>query len=345
LPYNGYLTVNPHTGNAVMGFLTWSGALSPNFRELVSTQLTAPMVIGQNYSVSFWICNGYTPYYGGGSNHIGLDFSTTPLTQPGGISNVVSLVPEYEIPGVFFSNGWVNYTFNITATAAWRYITFGNFYNDAATTATLFYAPAPFFRCYYFIDDVVIQTAVVLPLQLGMPLVSETDQGSRIQWAASNEDGIVKYQVERSQSLEDGFEPVAETVQIGKGTYELADNALNAPGVWYYRIRGRDAVGQSAFSEIVSFEYLPKSALISAIYPSPAMGGQSAMIKTWLPSAEPVELQLLDLQGRLLASFGRYGDAGENNWALPTNGLVEGIYLIRLQCSRGAATTKLTVAR
>ena len=34
LPYNGYITVNPHTGNAVMGFLTWSGSLSPNFREL-----------------------------------------------------------------------------------------------------------------------------------------------------------------------------------------------------------------------------------------------------------------------------------------------------------------------
>ncbi|HEX2898596.1 MAG TPA: T9SS type A sorting domain-containing protein [Bacteroidia bacterium] len=344
LPYNGYLTVNPYTGNAVMGFLTWSGSLSPNFRELVSTQLTSPMVVGQNYSVSFWICNGFTPYYGGGSNHIGLDFSTGALTQGGGLSNVVSLVPEYEIPGVFFSHGWVNYTFNITATAAWRYITFGNFYNDAATTATLFYAPAPFFRCYYFIDDVVIQTAVVLPVRLGTPTVAATRRGSQVQWTAQNEEGIVQYQVERSRSADDGFELIGQTPETGKGDYSLPDNAIPAPGTWYYRVRANDASGQAAFSEVVAFEFSPNFPLISAIYPSPANAGLQSRLQLWLPQADLVNVQLLDVQGRVLATSSLSCESGENTWPLPTAELAQGTYLVRIGCGSGTASTKLMVA-
>ncbi|MBK9449334.1 MAG: hypothetical protein IPN95_07945 [Bacteroidetes bacterium] len=344
LPYNGYLTVNPHTGNAVMGFLTWSGALSPNFRELVSTQLTAPMVIGQNYSVSFWICNGFTPYYGGGSNHIGLDFSTTALTQGGGLSNVVSLVPEYEIPGVFFSHDWVNYTFNITATAAWRYITFGNFYNDAATTATLFYAPAPFFRCYYFIDDVVVQPAVVLPLKIQGPLVSATDRGSSIQWSATDEEGIVQYKIERSRSFEDGFAEIAQTSNVGNGSYAIPDNALHEPGTWYYRVKALDAEGQAVFSETVSFEFSPSFPLISAVFPSPSESGKQTQLKIWLPTAQSVVLQLLDLQGRILAANDFLGVAGENIWPIPMGQLTAGTYWIRLSCASGNANTKVLFA-
>lgn len=344
LPYNGYLTLNPHTGNAVIGFLTWSGSLSPNFRELVSCRLTSPMVVGQNYSVSFWICNAYTPYYGGGSNHVGLDFSTTPLSQPSGISNVVSLVPEYEIPGVFFSNPWVNFTFNITPTAPWEYITFGNFYNDANTTATLFYPAAPFFRCYYFIDDVVIQTAVVLPLTLQAPTVTPTPRGSWVHWTASQEEGIVRYDVQRSRVADAGFEPVAHTTQVGAGEYALPDNAIPQPGTWYYRIQGLDATGQSVRSETVAFDFEPSFPLISTVSPSPSFQGQPVNLHVWMPRSTTVTLELFDLQGRVLGTVTQPADAGENTWPLPTSLLSKGTYWVRLGSVMGSASTKFVVA-
>jgi hypothetical protein len=343
LPYNGYLTVNPHTGNAVMGFLTWSGSLSPNFRELVSRQLSAPMVVGQSYTVSFWICNGYTPYYGGGSNHIGLDFSTTPLTQGTGMPNLVLLTPEYEIPGVFFSNDWVNYTFNITATAPWQYITFGNFFNDASTTATLFYPPAPFFRCYYFIDDVVIQTSVVLPLELETPVVSATQKGSLIQWEARSEEGIVRYEVERSRIADDGFAVVAQTNETNRGQYALSDNAIPSPGTWYYRIKAKDASGQTITSETVTFEFSPAYPLVSTVFPSPSAHGQEAQLRAWLPKSATVQMDVLDLQGRVLAGNRVKCDAGENTWVIPTAQLARGTYLVRITCPSGMASTKFVV--
>lgn len=343
LPNNGYLTCNPHTGNAVMGFLTWSGSLSPNFRELVSTRLTSPMTIGQSYTVSFWICNAFTPYYGGGSNHVGLDFSTTPLVQGGGISNVVSLVPEYEIPGVFFSSPWVNYTFTITPTAAWEYITFGNFYNDAATTATLFYAPAPFFRCYYFIDDVSITTTVVLPLQIDGPRVSATGQGSSIAWLAHEEDGIVQYTVERSRVADTDFEVVGHTTDIGRGNYALPDNAIPQPGTWYYRIKVSDANGQSIWSEVATFTFEPTFPLISFLAPNPSSVQQFTRLGAWLPRSCVVTLEVMDLQGRHLAQSVVKADAGENEWILPTATLASGAYLLRLSTPTGVASCRFVV--
>lgn len=343
LPYNGYLTCNPHTGNAVIGFLTWSGGLSPNFRELVSTRLTSPMVVGQNYTVSFWICNAYTPYYGGGSNHVGLDFSTSPLTQGGSIPNLVLLTPEYEIPGVFFSNPWVNYTFNITATSAWEYITFGNFYSDANTTATLFYAAAPFFRCYYFIDDVSIQASVVLPLELARPVVTAAGHGSTVQWQAQAEQGIVRYEVERSSNADSGFEAVAQTSQVGVGKYELPDLAIPAPGTWYYRIKASDANGQSVWSETVAFVFAPHFPLISQLFPNPAAHNAEVRLRAWLPTAGTVDIELLDLQGRRLTQLQHAGDAGTNEWLLPEQSLSTGAYLLRISTGDGAASMRLVV--
>jgi hypothetical protein len=340
LPNNGYLTVNPHTGNAVIGFLTWSGGLSPNFRELVSTQLTSPMIVGQNYSVSFWICNGFTPYYGGGSNHIGLDFSTAPLVQGGGISNVVSLVPEYEIPGVFFSNGWVNYTFNIVPTVPYQYITFGNFYNDAATTATLFYAAAPYFRCYYFIDDVVIQTAVPLPVKLDRPVVNATVTGSRVAWEAQAQEGIVDYAVERCALADGNFERVGLVAAHDAAAYTLADDAIPSPGTWYYRVRALDADGASVTSETVAFVASDGGRGVLSVSPS----GNGHVAAVWMAQAGGAELSVLDVQGRELWGARMEAAQGMNRWEMPTAGLSAGVYLVRVRSAAGILSRRIVIA-
>src|SRR5258708_5069244 len=78
---NTYFGTNyPHSGHAMAGFCPWHGGIS-NYREYVSSQLISPMVSGQTYTFSFWLCNGINGGYGYGSNNIGVAFSTTPLIQ------------------------------------------------------------------------------------------------------------------------------------------------------------------------------------------------------------------------------------------------------------------------
>lgn len=342
LPNNGFLTLNPHGGNAVMGFLTWSGSLSPNWREYVSRQLASPMIIGQNYTVSFWICNAYNPYYGGGSNHIGLDFHTTPHTQS--IASVVSLVPEYEIPGVFFSNAWVNYTFNITPTAAWQYITFGNFYNDAATTAQVFDASAAYFRAYYFIDDISIVPSVVFPLELSAPTVSAAHTGSHVTWDATAGEGIASYAVERTSGPNEPYWEVGSVpanVMDGESQqYSLPDRELQQPGFWYYRIKATDIEGNVSYSETTPFEYLPQHPALIQILPNPAKNGQSSTLSLWLPAPGSPAIQLVDLKGRILKEIKHDLLAGENQVELPTAGLAAGIYFVKVA---GAKSLRLLI--
>ena len=147
-------SLNPNTGDAIMGFLTWSGSLYPNFREYLSIQLSQTLVPGNTYEVSFYLSNGNTPYYGHGSNNIGLHFSNSQLTQP--TNQVINVIPQIEITTVFFSHSWQLFTFNYTPTANLDYLTIGNFRDDNATSNQQFVNSTP--RAYYFIDDVSIIT-------------------------------------------------------------------------------------------------------------------------------------------------------------------------------------------
>ncbi|MFK7786207.1 MAG: hypothetical protein AB8B56_13895, partial [Crocinitomicaceae bacterium] len=149
--------VSPYDGNAVMGFLTWSGSLSSNYREYVGAPLTQAMVAGQTYTVSFQLTNGQSPYYGCGSDNIGIHFSNGALTQAGG--QVINVVPQVEITNVFFSHTWQFFTFTFTPTANFTHMTIGNFENDANTTTQVFYPQQAWARAYYYIDDISITTS------------------------------------------------------------------------------------------------------------------------------------------------------------------------------------------
>lgn len=147
--------IDANSGNAIMGFLTWSGTLYPEYREYIAAPLTQPMIAGQVYTVSFYLANGDTPYYGYGSNNIGMHFSNGALSQ---ISNeVINVIPQVEITNVFFSNNWQLFTFTFTPTSNFTHITIGNFKDDANTMAQMYYPNQG--RAYYHIDDISIVTS------------------------------------------------------------------------------------------------------------------------------------------------------------------------------------------
>ena len=155
--------VYPHTGDAIMGFITYnSSGVTPNFREYLSNQLASPMVVGQAYTVSFWLSNSdgtTTRRYGSKTDGIGVHFSTSPLTQSGNL--VINVTPQLVIPGQVWNTDWTLYSFTYTPTTAWQYITIGNFTNDVSQTRSVQDATATTVNtAYYFIDDVVIEPII-----------------------------------------------------------------------------------------------------------------------------------------------------------------------------------------
>jgi hypothetical protein len=330
LPNSGIFNLNPHSGNAVMGFLTWSGSLGPNYREYVGTYLNSPMVPGQNYTVSFWICNAYNPYYGGGSNRICLDFSNSAHFLPAG---VISLVPEIEIPTVFFSNAWVNFTFSLSATSNWTWITFGNFYTDANTTAQLFDPAAAYYRAYYFIDDVEVFASVVFPLDMGDPKVIAAPIGSQVSWEATAEEGITEFVLERT--LGPGHEYIELDRQAPKQpmgqrqSYAFHDASLR-PGQWYYRLKALDREGNTSYSKTTEFTYWPQEPIVFNLAPNMVNPGQPMQLSLWSPGADIMNIQMVDVKGVLAKSWQLALQAGEQQIQIETAGLARGTYILRM---------------
>lgn len=144
----------PHSGEAIMGFLTWSSSSSgANYREYLSIELTDPLVIGVPYSLSFWITNGESNYYvGNSSNNVGIALSTTTIEQTA--NNPIGITPTFNNQNQIWSPSWQQITYSFIADSSYSYLTIGNFYPDSLTNnspqATY---PNSFTGSYYFVDD------------------------------------------------------------------------------------------------------------------------------------------------------------------------------------------------
>lgn len=154
LPNNYFGIVSPHSGNAVMGVILWHSTAT-SFREYISQPLSTPLVIGNTYSISFYITNGSSSgnYGGYGIDQVSLAFSTVALVQTG--SSPINFNPQYVMSSVFFDSTWQQVSFQFTADSAYNFLTFGNFKADG-NTVSQFFRTESIQAGYYFVDDIEI---------------------------------------------------------------------------------------------------------------------------------------------------------------------------------------------
>ncbi len=159
LPACALAMVNPHTGDAIMGFLGYHTPFGEptDIREYLMVEFTTPMIIDSTYKLSFWITNGES-----GVGHflkcdgIALNLSTEPLDQTG--PSFIDRTPQVEIEGQFFTNEWEEITFYYLADSAYTHLTIGNFYSDdEIETSVAVEGPLPFSGAYYFVDDFSVE--------------------------------------------------------------------------------------------------------------------------------------------------------------------------------------------
>ena len=138
-------------GYGAMGFVA-CGPESSNKREYISTQLESPMVVGEDYLISFRVSNGYitsNSYMGFGVNHLGISLSTFAYNQVG--EDPMIYPTQFEIDSVFFNRDWEQYSFIITADQPYEHLTMGVFKPDHDLEFVSFEDNAQV--VYYFVDD------------------------------------------------------------------------------------------------------------------------------------------------------------------------------------------------
>jgi hypothetical protein len=129
----------------------------PDYREYLACELTCSLMPGTTYTLSFWITNGTGIKSPWTISNFGANFSAAPLTQSGW--SLISLIPQCEITNNIASTSWVQYTFTVQPTSAWKFLTLGVFRSDSNNNPVQSFpnpgGPASVYA-YYFIDNVMM---------------------------------------------------------------------------------------------------------------------------------------------------------------------------------------------
>lgn len=305
-PNTTFGTTMPHTGNAMIGFTPWYLVGVTNFREYPRITLSAPLVPGQSYTVSFWTTNGTNPYSGWGINNLGVAFTMAPVSQSCG-APITGVVPQLEIPTIVHSTTWQLRSFTFTPAQPFQYMTIGNFHNDAGTTAAQM-SPTGGMGAYYFLDDVSVTANVLLPIELLSFIASCQGDAALLEWSTASESGNDLFTIERSLDGEH-WEAIGTVPGAGYSLetihYSFRDPDPSAL-LMYYRLRQTDLDGAFTFSPVVVRE--PCAA--------------ATLKQRWL----------IDARGRICDE------------RLPTGGsMAPGVYLVRSEFTDGHAETKKVV--
>jgi len=152
VPTNQFGFQSPSYGNAYCGI--WAYATSTFYREIIGSQLSSPLIIGQKYFVSFEAVLSNNGYGSCAIDNIGAKFSITPFSfgNPAPINNSAQV---YSSVIIIDTLNWTKISGSFIADSAYGYVMLGNFFDDATTDTTQVYGN-PNCVSYYCIENVCV---------------------------------------------------------------------------------------------------------------------------------------------------------------------------------------------
>lgn len=145
----------PETGNMFAGFFAYT-IDGLNQREYIQTPLASATIPGLYYKVEFYLSLADNTEKS--TNSIGIYFSTSAVTS--GNDQPLFYTPQISTSSfISDTSSWILVSDTFQATAAFNYLTIGNFNDDSNTTTLLNPGGGTGAGCYgvyYFIDDVSV---------------------------------------------------------------------------------------------------------------------------------------------------------------------------------------------
>lgn len=166
VPYNFAGFQYPASGKAYVGLFTFSRVLS-NERELITCQLTSPLIVGQTYIASMKVSrSGAIATIA--SDKIGMLFTTQTISS-GSLYPVNNFSQIFSNVIISDSLNWSVISGSFTADSSYQYLNLGNFYDDNNTDTIRYYPLTSY--AYYYIDDV----SVIPDSVNGVQSINKTD--------------------------------------------------------------------------------------------------------------------------------------------------------------------------
>ncbi|ODS82981.1 MAG: hypothetical protein ABS46_07470 [Cytophagaceae bacterium SCN 52-12] len=182
-----------------------------------------------------------------------------------------------------------------------------------------------------------------LPVSLTYFRAELDERAIRLDWQVAGQVDGSHFEIERIGN--DRQKTTLGTVSLeekGPGnTYRWTD-AEPLPGLNYYRLKMVDKDGSFTYSKIVSAMYNPGKLLLK-VYPSPAVRTVSADL--FIPSEGYVEVRVYNLAGLMVSGKKERTFQGVNSIALDTEGLLPGLYILKVSHGRSTADARFVVVK
>ncbi len=172
-------------------------------------------------------------------------------------------------------------------------------------------------------------TGFILPVQLLYLKGSAVNGNILLNWATSSEIDNDRFEVERSSN---GISFAKTGTVKGKGnsdvqqTYQFMDDHTLA-GTNYYRLKQVDYNQNFIYSKVISVVVQEKQQAHISLAPNPA----SNSLHLYIPANKPeqVQLDIIDMNGKIHKSISLWCNKGENNFNIQIDVLPKGLYYIR----------------
>lgn len=155
VPSNTFGNQVAFDGNAYVGLTTYNYGFT-NY-EYIQTYLTAPMIAGQSYNISFYVsCSDESRY---SSNNIGAKF-TQDFLYGNWSYDSLNMTPDVNFSTPITNiAGWTLISGTYISSGNEQFLTIGNFYNENSTQIININPIGSLGAAYYYIDQVsVVQT-------------------------------------------------------------------------------------------------------------------------------------------------------------------------------------------
>lgn len=253
-----------------------------NYKEYLTNHLSAPLVAGVTYTVSFYTAHlfgaspsgmmpvvSYLDLPAAEQGFIGVVFSTAAPTNAStetGSSNYGSIVNTFgsgrilipatntDVYGAASRNSWVKVTLQYTAVGGEEYMTFGQFRPGATSLANA--------QGVYYLFDGFAPSLTVTPLPVSLKSFTADKEGTaaQLKWTTTNESNNRGFELQRSADGKKwaaiGF--VATQASGGKSLSELdysySDDAPLA-GTNFYRLNQIDRDGKEQYSAVQTLNF------------------------------------------------------------------------------------------
>jgi Secretion system C-terminal sorting domain len=326
LPSNSSLGTNlPHTGNGMAGIYCYRTTSSN--REYCVNSLSSPMVVGQAYTVSFWV--SLATASGWSINNLGVYFSvsnppcsntTAPCLAP---SVVMSSVTPQLLVNSAITTSWVQYSFTFTPTAAFNRMTIGRFAVD--NPSNQLDIPPIGNTAYILVDDFVVTPLVSLPVNISDFTATCDNTTNIINWSSEYEVNNDLFMLEKSC---DGihFEEIASIKGQENSNhttnYSYSDN-VPCDGYSYYKLSQIDVDGTIRTVNTISENCHRESNFL--LYPNPV----SNVLTVSIGKTPIQKIQLIDVFGKIIAEESFQDGVSNTSIVFQLDDKMSGVYTVK----------------